>query len=211
MKQQIDLSTWNRREHFTFFSAFNEPFFGVVAEVDGTLAYQQAKARNESFFQHYLHAALKAVNQVEAMRYRVEEGRVYLYDQIHVSATLTREDNTFAFSFIPFAESLADFTVGLRQEMAAVAQSTGLRLNENAARPDVIHFSALPWIAFTSLTHARHFAHPDSIPKISVGRYRREGEKLLLPVAVNVHHGLADGYHVGLFLEAFQRELDTAW
>ncbi|AIZ64361.1 chloramphenicol acetyltransferase [Hymenobacter sp. DG25B] len=208
MKQLIDLSTWNRREHFEFFSAFNEPFFGVVAEVDGARAYQRAKAANESFFQHYLHAALRAVNQVEALRYRIEDGQVYLYEQINVSATLTRADNTFAFSFIPYAERLADFTVGLRQEMEAVAASTGLRLSDSAARPDVIHFSALPWIAFTGLTHARHFAHPDSVPKISVGRYRREGEKLLMPVAVNVHHGLADGYHVGLFLEAFQRELD---
>ncbi|KAA9327054.1 chloramphenicol acetyltransferase [Hymenobacter busanensis] len=208
MKQLIDLSTWNRREHFAFFSAFDEPFHGVVAEVDGARAYAQAKAAGESFFQRYLHAALRAINQLEALRYRIENGQVVCYDQIHASATLLRPDHTFAFSFVPFAEQAADFAPGLQREMAAVEQSSGLRLSPDSARLDVIHFSALPWVQFTSLSHARHFAHPDSVPKISIGRYCRQGEALLLPVSVHVHHGLADGYHVGLFLEAFQQELD---
>ena len=71
-----------------------------------------------------------------------------------------------------------------------------------------MHFSAMPWVAFTGLTHARSFSHPDSIPKISVGRLRPEGNRQLMSVAVNVHHGLADGYHVGLFLAELQRRLD---
>ncbi|UOQ78561.1 chloramphenicol acetyltransferase [Hymenobacter sp. 5516J-16] len=210
MKQLVDLSTWNRQEHFAFFSAFEEPFFGVVAEVDATRAYARAKDLGVSFFQLYLHCALTAVNEVEALRYRIEEGQVYCYDQVHVSATLTRPDHTFGFSFVPYASSLTEFGVGLAAEMEAVRQTTGLRLTPTTGRPDVVHFSALPWISFTSLTHARSFGHPDSIPKISVGKTRRQGEALLLPVAVNVHHGLADGYHVGLFLAAFQRELDAA-
>ncbi|GAA4384668.1 chloramphenicol acetyltransferase [Hymenobacter koreensis] len=209
MKQLIDLSTWNRREHFEFFSGFDEPIYGLTAEVDGARAYTRAKELNLPFFQLYLHATLRAVNQVEALRYRIEDGAVYCYDRINVSATLTRPDNTFAFSFIPFTESLADFGEGLRAEIEAVNQSTGLRLNENAARTDVIHFSAIPWIAFTSLSHARHFQRPDSVPKISVGRYRRQGNTLLMPISVHVHHGLADGYHVGLFLEALQQALDS--
>jgi chloramphenicol O-acetyltransferase type A len=28
-----------------------------------------------------------------------------------------------------------------------------------------------------------------------------------MPVSVNVHHALADGYHVGLFLQEFERRL----
>jgi chloramphenicol O-acetyltransferase type A len=28
--------------------------------------------------------------------------------------------------------------------------------------------------------------------------------KKTMPVSVHVHHGLADGYHVGLFVERFQ-------
>jgi chloramphenicol O-acetyltransferase type A len=34
MKQKIDLATWNRKEHFEFFSTFEEPFFGITTPID---------------------------------------------------------------------------------------------------------------------------------------------------------------------------------
>ena len=29
----IDIATWNRKEHFEHFSAFDDPFFGVTVHV----------------------------------------------------------------------------------------------------------------------------------------------------------------------------------
>jgi chloramphenicol O-acetyltransferase type A len=208
MKQQIDLTTWPRREHFTFFSAFDEPFFGLVAEVDCTQAQATAKQLGVSFFLYYLHCALQAANEVEAFRYRIEQGQVYLYDRIHASATIGRPDHTFSFSFIEQQDDLTDFIAGANVEIEAIQQATGLRLTEQTGRPDVIHFSAIPWVHFTGVTHARSFQHPDSSPKISVGKTYQDGAVLRMPVSVNLHHGLGDGYHVGLFLEAFQRRLN---
>jgi len=207
MKQVIDQRTWNRREHFEFFAGFEEPFFGLVASVDCTPALAEAKRLGVSFFLYYLYHAVQAVNAIENLRYRIEEGQVYAYDRIHASATIGRADHTFAFSFIEQQDELAAFVRGAQAEIAAVQAGAGLRLSPATARPDVIHFSALPWVRFTGLTHARSFAHPDSAPKISVGQTYPEGAATLMPVAVNVHHGLADGYHVGLFLEEFQRRL----
>jgi chloramphenicol O-acetyltransferase type A len=207
MKHLIDLTTWPRREHFAFFSAFDEPFFGLVAEVDCTRARTEAQRLGVSFFLYYLHQALQAANEVEAFRYRIDDGRVYCYDRIHASATIGRPDHSFAFSFIEQHEQLADFVAAANTEIAAVQQSSGLRLSDATARPDVIHFSAVPWVRFTGLTHARSFQRPDSAPKISFGQAYADGATQRLAVAVNVHHALADGYHVGQFLAAFQQRL----
>ena len=207
MKQLLDLAGWNRREHFDFFSGFDEPFFGLVAAVDCTPALAEAKRLGVPFFLYYLYHAVQAVNAVENLRYRIEDGQVYCYDRIHASATIGRPDHTFSFSFIEQQADLAEFVRGAQAEIAAVQASTGLRLSPATARPDVIHFSALPWVRFTGLTHARSFRHPDSAPKISVGQTYPEGAATLMPVSVNVHHGLADGYHVGQFLAEFQRRL----
>jgi chloramphenicol O-acetyltransferase type A len=207
MKHLLDLSNWNRREHFEFFSRFEEPFFGLVVTVDCTLALAEAKRLGIPFFLYYLYQALQAVNQVDALRYRVENEQVYSFDRIHASATIGRPDHTFGFSFIELHNDLEKFVREAQVEINAVQASEGLRLSPSTARLDVIHFSALPWIRFTGLTHARSFSHPDSIPKISVGRTYTEGSAILMPVSVNVHHGLADGYHVGLFLDEFQQRL----
>ena len=207
MKHLIDLETWPRREHFAFFSAFEEPFFGLTANVDCTAARATARRLGVSFFLYYLYNALAAANEVEAFRYRIENDRVYCYDRVHASATLGRADHTFAFSFIEQHDTLASFIVAAEVEIAAVQASTGLRLNDTTGRPDTVHCSALPWVRFTGLSHARSFSHPDSCPKISFGQVLQEGETLQMPVSVHLHHGLGDGYHVGLFLAAFQRRL----
>ncbi len=207
MKQLIDLATWPRREHFEFFSAFEEPFFGLVAEVDCTHAQAEARRLGVSFFLYYLHHALQAANQVEAFRYRVEAGQVYCYDHVHASAIIGRPDHTFSFSFIEQHANLAEFVAGAEAEIAAVRQASGLGLSERTSRPDVVHCSAIPWVRFTGLTHARGFRHPDSCPKISFGQVYHDGAARRMAVAVNVHHGLADGYHVGQFLDLFQQRL----
>ena len=207
MKHRIDLETWPRREHFAFFSAFEEPFFGLVANVDCTAAQAEAKRLGVSFFLYYLYHALEAANEVEAFRYRIENGQVYCYDCIHASATLGRPDHTFAFSFIEQNNALQGFIASAEAEIAAVQTGSGLRLNDTTGRPDVVHCSAIPWVRFTSLSHARSFSHPDSCPKISFGQVFQEGETRQMPVSVHLHHGLGDGYHVGLFLTAFQRRL----
>lgn len=207
MKHLLDLATWNRREHFAFFSRFEEPFFGLTASVECTGALAEARRLGIPFFLYYLYHTLQAVNAVENFRYRIDQGQVYCYDQVHASATIGRADHTFSFSFIEQHAELAAFVRGAEVEIAAVQARPGLGLSPRTARPDVIHFSALPWVRFTGLTHARSFTAPDSAPKISVGQTYQEGAATRLPVSVNVHHGLADGYHVGLFLAELERRL----
>ncbi|MBD2768062.1 chloramphenicol acetyltransferase [Hymenobacter sp. BT664] len=207
MKKQLNLAQWNRREHFEFFSSFDEPFFGLVAPVDCTRTLAEAKRLGVPFFVYYLYHALQAANQVEAFRYRIENGQVYQYDRVHASATIGREDHTFGFSFIEQQDELTSFVRAAAEEIEAVRTGEGLRLTETTGRPDVIHFSALPWVRFSGLTHARSFGRPDSVPKISFGQTYLERGATLLPVSVNMHHGLADGYHVGQFLSVFQDRL----
>ncbi|MFN7115703.1 MAG: CatA-like O-acetyltransferase [Saprospiraceae bacterium] len=204
MKTLLDLDTWNRKEHYHFFSRMDEPFFGIVVDVDVTKAYAKAKELGITFFQYYLYLALKAANQIENFRYRIENEQVYCYDAVHVSATIGRQDGTFGFSFIEYDAALPDFIKNMNAEIEAVQSTPGLRFNDNAKRIDTIHFSALPWLHFTGLTHARSFTYRDSAPKISVGKFVKQNDQLLMPVAIYVHHGLADAYHVGQMVELYQ-------
>ena len=43
MKRVINLDNWNRKEHFKFFSALDDPFWGITTTVDFTSIYQQSK------------------------------------------------------------------------------------------------------------------------------------------------------------------------
>jgi chloramphenicol O-acetyltransferase type A len=206
MKQKIDLATWNRKEHFEFFSTFEEPFFGITTPIEMTIAYEKAKAMQIPFFVYYLHKTIAAVNQVENFRYRIEGKEVMLYDEIDASATIMREDKTFGFSFMKFHSNIDEFTKIAETEIERIQVTPGLFTREFPT--NIIHFSAIPWINFTSLTHSRSYTLTDSCPKVSWGKLMDENDKKTMSVAVMAHHGLVDGYHMGLFVEALQTELN---
>ncbi len=206
MKQKIDISTWNRKGHLEFFSAFQEPFFGITTTIDFTTAYEKAKAMQISFFVYYLHKTLAAVNQIENFRYRIEGKNVFLYEEIDASATIMREDKTFGFSFMKFHEDIHEFNTIVQKEIERIQTTTGILTREYPE--NIIHFSAVPWINFTGLTHSRNFGVADSCPKISYGKLVEENGNKSMALSVTVHHGLVDGYHIGLFIEALQTELN---
>ncbi len=207
MKQKLNLDTWNRKEHYLFFKQMEEPFFGLTVTIDCTKAYEKSKELNVSFFTHYLHKTLVAVNAIEAFRYRIIEDEIYIFDKIDASATIMREDKTFGFSQIEFSEDLLQFAENTKTEIARIQTTIGLFTREFAE--NLIHFSAMPWINFTSFSHARSFTWPDSCPKISFGKMMEEKGKKTMSMSVHVHHGLMDGYHVGKFVNLFQELMDA--
>lgn len=207
MPTKINLTTYPRCEHFEFFRKFEEPFFGLVAHVDVTKAYTDAKAGGHSFFLYYLHKVAAAVNAVEEFRYRIAGDDIVLHERIDISATLTRDDNTFGFSLMEFSPDFAVFEQTSKAEIERVRNTPGL-FTRAFEVDNLIHFSAIPWVDFTSLSHARSFTFPDSCPKISVGKMTEKDGRKMMPVSVHVHHGLMDGYHVGQFYDILQQKLD---
>ena len=206
MKEIVDLDTWIRKDHFKFFSAFEEPFFGVTVDVDCTATYQQAKDLQVSFFLLYLHKSLQAANDIEAFRLRIVDNEVWKYDQVNASATINRKNGTFGFGYIDFYPEFETFLAQATLEIEKVEQSSGLL--PASSGDNVIHYSALPWLDFKSLSHARNFSFKDSCPKISFGKLREKKGKKLMPVSIHVNHALADGFHVAQYVDRYQTLLN---
>lgn len=202
MKQKLDLENWNRKEHFLHFSKMEEPFFGVTVSIDCTKAYAKSKELGISFFTYYLHKTLVAINTIECFRYRIIENEVYVFDRVDASATILRDDKTFGFSLIEYDEDIHAFAEITKKEIARIQNTSGLITRDFSI--NLIHFSAVPWVNFTSYSHARSFTYPDSCPKISFGKMMEENGKKTMSMAVHVHHGLIDGYDVGQFISCFE-------
>lgn len=206
MTRELDIDNWARKEHFNFFKSFEEPFFGITVEVDCSKAHEYCKRNEISFFLFYLHASLKAANMIEEFKYRILGEKVMIYDRIDASPTINRDNGTFGFSYMKYCEEFEEFVVGAQQEIDRVRNSEGLI--PAVSGENVIHYSTLPWLKFTSLSHARSFTFEDSCPKISFGKVTRSNNSLTMPVSVHVHHALLDGLHVGMFIKNFENLLN---
>ena len=186
----IDLDTWPRREVFEFYRDFDKPFFNVCLRLDVTNLLNELK-RHESVS--------------VALTYRLRDGRVLVHDVIHGGTTLMLPNETFTLVYFDYARTFGEFIGPAQRALAERKKDGGFnpRHNDDAR----IHCTTLPWIAFTSFSHARNSRRDDSVPKISFGKFIRENERTLMPFSVEVHHALVDGLHVGRYIARIEELL----
>jgi chloramphenicol O-acetyltransferase type A len=205
-KQKLDLDRWPRKEHFAFFNSFEEPYYGVTVRLDCTAAYHFAKQRGVSFFLYSVYRSLAAANEVEAFRLRIEDNDVFLYNHIDGGSAIDRPDGTFGYGFLPWSPDLNTFIETATASIARIRSTTGLT---RTPANNIIRYSVLPWIDFTSLSHARAYSRADSCPYITFGKMTEHDGTRSMPISVHVNHALVDGLHLGQFLERLQQLLNT--
>jgi chloramphenicol O-acetyltransferase type A len=207
MRQKIEIDGWLREDHFKLFNSFDEPYFSINTDIDVTKAYIRAKELDVTFYLYYLYCAISAINKHESFRLRAINDEVFLYDQIDVTHVVLRPNGTFGFGFVPFKPTLEEFVALAKVETERILATKGLDLS--VSYQNIIHFSAMPGIKFTGLTHARSFAFKDSSTKLSVGKVTEVHGRKMMPLSITVHHGLTDGLHVGQFIEIYQELLNA--
>lgn len=206
MAEYLDLANWPRRDLFEFFRGYDKPYFNICTRVDVTnllsLLRLRAKA-SVSLAYHYF--ALRAANEIEPFRYRLRDGRVIVHEVINGGTTVLLPNESFTFAYFDYKQNFEEFLVAAGR---AVKQAqTGEAPFNPTDRDDTIYFTALPWLSFTSFSHARNWGREDSVPRIAFGKFTQEHGRTLMPISVEVHHALMDGLHVGRYLARLEDAL----
>ncbi|MBU1101735.1 MAG: chloramphenicol acetyltransferase [Bacteroidetes bacterium] len=201
MKHKIEIDTWNRKEQYRFFKEFDSPFFNITTRINCTNIFNYAETKKLSKFICYLYAVMRAVNETEEFRLRIEDDGVVCFDAISAGAVVLKDDKSFAFAYMEYDKNFESFYEASEKEVKRAREMDELVPSEKNA--NVIHLSVLPWIDFTSIQHPRKFGEDDSIPKITIGKITDLNGIKNMPINIEAHHALMDGYHVSKFLEKF--------
>lgn len=202
----IDLATWPRRDHFHLFRGLDFPYFSLTTDLDVTDWHQAAKAAGWPLYPTLVHAVTTAANAVEAFRWRIRGETVVCHDVLDPSFTVPWRDELFNFCTVRFVPELADFLARCLPAMANAETAEALNLADEG-RDDLVYLSCLPWLSFSSMTHPVHPSAGDSVPRIAWGRIHKHDGRLILPINLQLHHGLADGRHVAQFMQALKKAL----
>jgi chloramphenicol O-acetyltransferase type A len=198
--KEIDIANWKRREHYEFFSSYENPLFNISGQVDVTELYEFAKSRHYSFFLCYYHCAIKAINEIPEFRTRKVEGKVLQYDTIQLGTTLLQDNETISFCTVPYDSDFITFYRHAVELIGKVKARPGLYPADGSK--DIAFFSVIPWIAFTGVVHAQKYKGGDSIPRLAFGKFNWQGDRLMLPFGIEADHSLVDGLHAGkLFMQ----------
>jgi chloramphenicol O-acetyltransferase type A len=213
MATYLDTATWARRDAFEYFRSFDKPYFNVCTRVDvAPLKAALAGRGGGGISLACYFVALRLANEQQPFRLRLEDGRVRVHERVRGSTTVLRDDESFGFAYLDDDDDFARFAA---RGAAAIAAARDHQASFDPRRDEaaVLHFTTLPWVHFTSFSHARNWGREDSVPKLAFGRIDADGPHQWLPLSVEVHHALMDGLHVGRYIEAFETALrePQAW
>lgn len=212
MKHIIDINTWERKENYEFFLGFQNPTISITSEVECAGAKARAKAAGESFFLHYLYAVLRAVNEIPEFRFRIDaEGRVVYFDHVDMLTPIKVQENGRFFTIrLPWNTDFQTFYTTAKAIINDIDPNGNPYDMEKVGGKDllnVILLSATPDLYFTSLTCTQEHRHGSNYPLMNAGKAILKEGKLVMPIAMTIHHGFIDGHHLSLFYKKVEEFL----
>lgn len=200
----IDFEAWPRREHYRHYLDQVPCYYSMTVELDVT----RIKEENRRLFPTLLYALAKVVNRRQEFRMALDEaGTLGYVDCLSPLYTVFHpETETFSCLWTEYAEDYGQFLRQYQEDLRRYGETEGF-----LAKPDppaeVFSVSMLPWQTFTSF-HLELPKGQNFQPIFTLGRYRPVEGKLLMPLALQVHHAVCDGFHACRFVEEVQALLD---
>jgi chloramphenicol O-acetyltransferase type A len=208
MYQLIDLSSWKRKDAFNRFLTFDNPTWDLLSEVSITTFYETVRETNQSFFLSMLYAISCVCNLIDELRYRIDrDGQIRLYEVVHPSSTILFENENYGYAYFDHHADYRSFMASAAHELEK--QKKGMNMDTRDEDLGRIYCSPIPWVNFSGFRHPFKAKGNTSVPMIVFGKhFERSGERYMM-VGLTLHHGLADGYHAGLFFNGLQSKLSN--
>ncbi|MDG4230665.1 type A chloramphenicol O-acetyltransferase [Pseudomonas aeruginosa] len=202
---KIELSVWERKEHFEAFQSFAQCTFSQTVQLDITILLKLIKEKGWKFYPKMIHLISQHVNNYQEFRMALKNEELVVWDVVHPSYTIFHDDtetfssiwSTYHDSFEVFMQSFSDDVEKYRDSAAYFPKSEFVE--------NVFYVSANPWVSFTSFNFNMASIQNFFAPMFTIGKYYAQDERVFMPLAVQVHHATCDGFHVGRFINSLQK------
>ncbi len=193
----------HRKKHFELFNGLNHPHFNVCANVEVGPWVDAMREAGQRLTSSLVYLLSRCANELPEFRQRIRDDTVVEHELVHPSfAVATRETDVFSFCEVDYTPDFAAFVRAADTRIEAMRDAPSL--SDQEGRDDYLFMSPVPWIAFTSVQHPMNYHPRDCVPRITWGKIHPQGEQLLMPLAVQAHHALVDGVHMGRYFQAVE-------
>ena len=121
--------------------------------------------------------------------------------------TVALPDGTYCYCMLRSEKPFQEYLPEAVQAQEAAKRRQSLEDGTEEESLPLLFVSSLPWITYDGIVQPTP-SPADSNPRITWGRYRREGTRAFLPVSLLCHHALVDGLHMARFYQNLEAELE---
>lgn len=202
--QLIDLEHWPRLEYYQHYTAHVPCTYSMTAELDVT-ALRTAAVR---FYPAMLWLLTRQVNRWEEFRTALDDqGRPGVFDQMHPCYTVFHQDTQlFSEIWTEFDPSFPVFLQRYEEDLRCYGDVPGMLAKPNPPE-NTFPVSMIPWTSFQGFHLSLEKGFDYLLPIFTMGKFFSRGDQWFLPLAIQVHHGVCDGFHISRFFNSLQEDV----
>lgn len=200
----VDLSRWPRREHFEVFQSFAQSTFNQTVLIDITTLLKHIKEVGWKFYPTIIFLLSKIVNNHAEFRMAIKNNELVIWNEVHPSYTIFHDETeTFSSLWSHYDGNINHFQDVYLEDRARYGNNLSYWPKEES-RENIFFVSAIPWVSFSSFNINVANMQNFFSPMFTLGKYYEQDGKVLLPLAVQVHHSVCDGFHVARLFNELQ-------
>lgn len=199
--EKIDRATWDREEYFQHYFSHVPCTYSMTVKLDITTL----KNRQQKLYPSMLYYLTTVVNLHPEFRTALnEQGEVGIYREMIPSYTVFHKDSeTFSELWTEYTADYEAFCKAYKADMQRYGAQKGL-IGKPDAPENIFTVSMIPWTTFDGFNLNLQRGYDYLIPIFTMGKYYHENGRTLLPLAIQVHHAVCDGFHVCRFINELQ-------
>ncbi|CEO28103.1 chloramphenicol acetyltransferase [Paraclostridium sordellii] len=206
---KINLNEWNRSQYFYYFTKMLPTGYSISVNIDITNTYNMIKRLGKKFFPAYLYVSSRVISEHEEFRIANLDNELGYYEVLHPSySAFHNDDKTISSMWTEYSSDFEKFYNNYMEDQDKYANNHGIMAKPEMPPQNSCMIGMLPWIGFSSYTPVAYAPMNSFFPVIQAGKFFEKDGRKMMPLSISVHHAVADGYNVGLFLEDFQRYMN---
>ncbi|MCI5774331.1 MAG: chloramphenicol acetyltransferase [Erysipelotrichaceae bacterium] len=201
--KQINLQTWERKERYEHF------MHEVICSYATTVELDITNLKGLRLYPTLLYLLTKSVNDLVQFRTSLFNDQPIIFDQMHPAYTIfNKETKQFSNIWTSFSNDYQTFVNSYENDVVRYQDCTSF--SPKPDRPfNTFDVSMIPWLNFTSFNLQVINDGKYLLPIFTIGKYQDIGNKRIIPLAIQVHHAVCDGYHVAAFVNTLQEYIDN--
>lgn len=202
--QLIEQEAWKRKEYFDHYFKHVPCTYSMTVKLDIT------GLKDKKLYPTLLYGLATIVNRHEEFRTAMNEnGQVGVFSEMMPCYTIFHKDTqTFSNLWTAYTADYTEFCARYREDMERYGNTEGMMAKPNPPE-NTFPVSMIPWTTFEGFNLNLKNGYDYLLPIFTFGKYQQDNGKYYIPLSVQVHHAVCDGFHTSRFINELQELIDT--
>ena len=202
----VDMTEWKRSRLFNYYIEQNRVVMSLTVDINVAALAAYARENELKFYPCMLWVVSKVINSHDEFKYSYDEnGRLIRWKTVSPSYSDFHSEDDSLTKYV--TEYTDDMGVFYSRYMADREKDREARTA--AAQPiGCFDVSCLPWVRYRHFDMHVYDEGKFISPVVTWGKYEEECKGTIMPLTMNVHHAVADEFHISRFFCEVQALID---